>query len=50
MSDEDKSRDESKMFKNIDVILKDIKNNGSTTKPLSIKTRGNNINLHPLII
>ena len=25
-------------------------NNGRTTKPISFKTRGGNINLHPLII
>ena len=32
------------------LSLKDIKNNERTTKSISIKSRGSNINLHPLII
>ena len=48
MSDEDKS-DESKNLKKFHAMLKDIKNIGRTTKPISIKSRGSNINLHPSI-
>ena len=33
-----------------DAILKDVKNIGSTTKPASVKSRGTNINPHPLEI
>ena len=38
-----------KKLKKFDAILKDLKSNGRTTKPISLKTRGSNINLHPLI-
>ena len=48
MSDEDKS-DESKNLKKFHAMLKDIKNIGRTTKPITIKSRGSNINLHPSI-
>ena len=48
MSDEYKS-DESKNLKKFHAMLKDIKNIGRTTKPISIKSRGSNINLHPSI-
>lgn len=49
MSDEDES-DESKTVKIFDATLKDIKNNGRTTKPIHFKTHDININLHSLII
>ena len=49
MSDDNKS-DESKIVKMFDAILKDVKNIGSTTKPASVKSRGTNINPHPLEI
>ena len=49
MSDDNKS-DESKIVKMFDAILKDVKNIGSTTKPASVKSRGININPHPLEI
>ena len=49
MSDDNKS-DESKIVKLFDAILKDVKNIGSTTKPASVKSRGININPHPLEI
>ena len=39
-----------KMFKKFDAILRDIENNGRTTKPISAKSPGGNINLHSLII
>ena len=42
--------DESKVTKRFNAILKDIKNNGRTTKPISVKGHGSNINLYPLII
>ena len=42
--------DESKTVKNFDVILKDIKNVGKTTKPISAKSHSSNVNLHPRII
>ena len=48
-SDEDKS-DESKTVKKFDAILKDINNIGRTTKPISFKIHGSNINLHSLTI
>ena len=48
-SDEDKN-DESKTVKKFDAILKDINNIGRTTKPISFKIHGSNINLHSLII
>ena len=41
---------DSKTVKKFDAILKGIKNNGRTTKPISVKSHGCNINLHPLII
>ena len=34
----------------LDAILKDIDNNGRTTKPISVKRQDGNINLHPLLI
>ena len=49
MSDDNK-RDESKIVKMFDAILKDVKNIGSTTKPASVKSCGTNINAHPLEI
>ena len=49
MSDDNKS-DESKIVKMFDAILRDVKNIGSTTKPASVKSRGININPHPLEI
>ena len=49
MSDEGES-DESKTVKIFDATLKDIKNNGRTTKPIHFKTLDININLHSLII
>ena len=49
MSDDNKS-DESKIVKMFDAILKDVKNIGSTAKPASVKSRGTNINPHPLEI
>ena len=49
ISDEDKN-DESETATRFDAILKDIKNIGRTTKPISVKSHGSNINLHPLII
>ena len=33
-----------------DAISKYIKNIGRTTKPISVKSHGSNINLHPLIV
>ena len=48
-SDEDKS-DENKTLKKFNAILTDIENNGRATKPISVKTRGSNINLYPLIM
>ena len=48
-SDKDKS-DESKITKRFDTILKDINSNGRTTKLISFKNHGSNINIHPLII
>ena len=42
--------DESETIKNFDVILKDIKNFGRTTKPISAKSHSSNVNLHPRII
>ena len=48
-SDEDTSH-ESKTVKKLDTVLKIIKNNGRTTKPMSVKTCGSNNNLYPLII
>ena len=48
-SDEDKS-DESKIDKKLDAIFKGIKNNGRTSKPISVKSYGSSINLHPVII
>ena len=34
----------------LDAILKDIDNNGRTTKAISVKRQDGNINLHPLLI
>ena len=48
-SDKDES-DKRKITKMFYAILKDIKSNGRTTKPISVKSDGGNINLHPLII
>ena len=48
MSDEDKI-DECKTTKKFDAMLKDIKNFGKTTKPITDKSHGTNIDLHPLI-
>ena len=53
-SDEDTS-DEGKSYENktveeFDAILKDIKNDIRTTKPVSVKARGSNVNLPTLII
>ena len=48
-SDEDKI-DKSKTVKKLDPMLKDIKNIGRTTKPISLKIHGSNINLYPLKI
>ena len=39
-----------KNTKNFYAVLKDIKNNGSTTEKISVKSHGSNINLHTLII
>ena len=47
--DEDK-HDKSKITKNFDAVLKDIKNNGRTTNLTSVRSRGSNINLHLLTI
>ena len=41
---------ESNIIKDFDATLKDIKKNGRTTKSISLKSCGSNINLHPLII
>ena len=49
ISDEDKN-DESETATSFDAILKDVKNIGRTTKPISVKSHGGNIYLHPLII
>ena len=38
----------SNVAKRFNTILEDIKNNKSTTKPRSVKSRCSNINLHPL--
>ena len=46
--EEDKT-DESKTVKNFVAILKNIKNDERTTKPLIIRTRGSNTNLYSLI-
>ena len=46
----DDTSDESNITKEFDAILKDMKNNGRTTKSMSVKSRGKNINLHLLII
>ena len=46
-SDEDKS-DESKAVKKFDAIWKD--NIGRISKLINVKSRGSNINLHPLIL
>ena len=45
-----KIRGWSKIPKKFNTILKDIKNNGRTSKPISVKSFGINISLHPLII
>ena len=49
ITEEDKS-DNSQTVHKFDTILKDIKNNGSTTKPLIIIILDSNTNLYPLII
>ena len=38
---------ENKTIKKVDTILK---TNGNTTKTINVKSHGNKINLHPLII
>ena len=48
-SDEDQC-DESKLAKKFNAILKDIKNDGRTSKSINIKSHGNSINLYPLVI
>ena len=40
---------ESNITKNFDAVLKDIKNNGRTTKSISVKSYGSNVNLRPLV-
>ena len=40
---------ERNVIKKFDAILKDIKKNGETTESVSVKDRGDNINLQPLI-
>ena len=40
---------ECNVTKEFDTILKDIKNNGRTTKSISVKSCSNNINLQPVI-
>ena len=50
---EDESDDdmrESKIVKKFDAILKEIENSGRTTKAISVKVNGCNINLNPPII
>ena len=42
--------DESKTVEKFEFILKDINNNGRTTKSNSVKTRSSNINLHLKLI
>ena len=49
ITEEDKS-DNSQTVHKFDTILKDIKNNGRTTKPLFIITLDSNTNLYSLII
>ena len=49
ITEEDKS-DNSQTVHKFDTILKDIKNNGRTTKPLIIIILDSNTNLYPLII
>ena len=44
---EENKRGESNITKQLDTILKDIKNNGKTIKSIS---RDSDINLHPLIL
>ena len=46
----DEERDESGTAKKLDAKLKDIKNIGRTTKPISVRSHRSNISLHPLII
>lgn len=41
---------ESNITKEFDTTKKNIKNNRKTTKWISVKSHGNNINLHPRII
>ena len=51
--EEDESDDdmrESKIVKKFDTILKEIENSGRTTKAISVKVNGCNINLNPPII
>ena len=48
-TEEDKTN-ENKITKKFDAILKDIKNNGRTTKLIIVKSQGSNINLNPVII
>ena len=47
--EEDKSR-ESNIGKKFDTILTDIKNDRKSTKSIRVKSLGNNISVHPLII
>ena len=49
ITEEDKDG-ESNITKEFDAILKDIKDNGKTVRLISVKSHGNNIDLHPLMI
>ena len=42
-------RGKSSITTEFDPTLEDLKNNEKTTKLTSVKSRGGNINLHPLI-
>ena len=47
---EEDMSDKSYINKVFNTILKDIKNNGKTTKSANLKIWGNKINLNPVII
>ena len=47
---EEDMSDESDNTKNFEAIFKNIKVSKKSTESISVKSRGKNINLHPLII
>ena len=47
---EENTRGESNIAKEFDAVTQDIKNNGRTTKSISVESHGSNINLHSLIL